>query len=119
VKIAIACKSLLLQKSLEIFLKEYLSSYRYADFLISDRKIDINKPLFLISNKKEANLKVPFSKSQLLLEIKYFYKKNIKPKKPLKEDKIKILEKKIEILCETFKKEIIKSIKEQYGNYEK
>ena len=35
-KIAIVCESELLQKSLEIYLKEYLSSLSDCDFVISD-----------------------------------------------------------------------------------
>ena len=114
-KIAVACKSILLQKSLELFLKKYISAYKYSDFIISDRKISVDKPLFLISKDKEANLHLPFTKSQLILEIKSFYKKNFPDGeyKQSKED-FSLLEKKLELLCNKFQKELIDTIKEHY-----
>jgi len=115
-KVAVACKSLLLQKSLELFLKEYLSSYKYSDFLISDRKIKVEKPIFLISKDKEANISVPFTKSQLILEIKSFYKSlnsSYKEPKPKTKDRSS-LEKKIETLCNEFQSKLIKMLKEHY-----
>ncbi len=115
-KVAVACKSLLLQKSLELFLKDYLSSYKYCDFLVSDRKIKIDKPLFLISKDKEANIKIPFTKSQLILEVKAFYKNLYKDDifDGKKAKDFKSLERKIERLCENFKKDLIKIVREHY-----
>ncbi len=114
-KIAVACKSILLQKSLELFLKNYISAYKYADFIISDREISVDKPLFLISKDEKANLKLPFTKSQLILEIKAFYKKNFeKEGNEQKTADLSYIEKKLEILCKKFQKEVMKTIKEYY-----
>jgi len=114
-KIAVACKSILLQKSLELFLKNYISPYKYSDFIISDREISVDKPLFLISKNENANLRLPFTKSQLILEIKSFYKKNFQSSDTKQQNRdLSLLEKRVELLCEKFQKELIKTIKEYY-----
>ena len=67
----IECKSLLLQKALEEFLKDYLSD---DGFVISDEKGDI------IIGK---DIKKPFSKSQLLLQLERVRPKaKTKPQQP-------------------------------------
>jgi len=73
-KIALACKSLLLTKSLEIFLKTKISSYKKCDFVISDSRIEIDKPLFVISGNT-SNLQAPFPASALMIELDKFYNK--------------------------------------------
>jgi len=74
-KIAILCDSLLLKNSLEIFLKDYISSYKNCDIVISDKKIDTDKLLAIISSSSDADIKKPFSKSSLLIDLKKIYKK--------------------------------------------
>ncbi len=71
-KIALMCNSLLLTKSLEIFLKKNLSSYKKCDFVISDQKLELDKPQFVISDKS-SNLQSPFSESSLMIELDKFY----------------------------------------------
>jgi hypothetical protein len=104
-KIALICNSILLKKSLEIFLKEYLCSYKVCDFVISDKQIDIQKPLFIIG----TDLKLPFSKSSLILKLDKFYKKQKRDQNP---NDLKELEKKIEEIINNFKDEILDAIKE-------
>ena len=72
-QIAVQCSSHLIQASLEIFLSKYLSK-KESDLLISDQFIESEKPLFVISNvDKNAHLKKPFSKQQLLDQLHSFY----------------------------------------------
>jgi len=117
-KIALACQSMLLEKSLEMFLKTYIFSYKQCDFVISDRHIEIDKPLFYISNEN-SDLDVPFSKSSLILSIEKFYnnisKKNsqIKTTNVQKVD-IKDLEEKITNLTDNFRNDLVNVIKEYY-----
>jgi len=117
-KIALACQSILLEKSLEIFLKNYLSPYKQCDFVISDKKVEIDKPLFLISSEN-SNLSVPFLQSSLIISLDKFYKKfvlkeDVETKNTLKKIDIKNLEDKIENLTTTFKDDLIQIIREHY-----
>lgn len=119
-KIALACQSVLLEKSLEIFLKNYITPYKQCDFVISDKKIEIEKPLFYIATD-ESDLNIPFSNTKLLLEIEKFFNENC-----LKRDKsIQIksseqglktneLEDKITKLTDEFRTNLIGIIKEYY-----
>lgn len=115
-KIALACQSILLEKSLEIFLKNYIYPYKQCDFVISDREIEIDKPLFHIASDG-GNLNIPFSKSALLLALdKFFESLHVEDKEVRKIQKIDIkeLEEKIENLTDNFRKDLIKTIKEYY-----
>ncbi len=137
-KIAIDCKSPLLQKSLELFLKEYLSSYKNCDILIQDKKCVDNKKCFYISSDKDADLIKPFSKQKLLetLDKRYKLDKSIvEPKviakkeeiipKKVKELKVKkekndnsldfsLLEKRIEFLTQEYQQNILNTVKAFY-----
>lgn len=117
-KIALACQSILLEKSLEIFLKNHLYPYKQCDFVISDRHIEIDKPLFYISSE-DSDLNVPFSKSSLILVIEKFY--NDIKHETLKTDTtninkvdIKDLEEKITNLTDNFRNDLVNVIKEYY-----
>ena len=115
-KYKIECKSLLLQKALEEFLKEYLSD---DGVVISDEKGDI------IIGK---DIKKPFSKSQLLLQLERIKpKKNVlKTKKGLEIDmsifdelietpKKESFEEKLDKLIDEFSNNLKNLIKEEYG----
>jgi len=67
-KIAVECQSLLLQRSVEIFLQKYLVPYKQCDILISDMYRKTDKPLFVLQDR----LNIPFSKSNLHIEIDRF-----------------------------------------------
>jgi len=117
-KIALACQSVLLEKSLEIFLKKYISSYKQCDFVISDRKIEIEKPLFYIA-PNDADLNLPFASSNLLLALEKFYhslhvKENSELKMVSKEINLQELEEKITRLTNEFRNNLITVIKEYY-----
>ncbi|MDQ7059640.1 MAG: hypothetical protein Q9M43_00305 [Sulfurimonas sp.] len=56
-KIAVECKSPLLQKSLEMFLVKYLSSRKLCDILIRDTQCLNEERCFYISGTEDADLK--------------------------------------------------------------
>lgn len=72
-KIALICDSLLLDRSLEMYLKEYLTSYKMCDFVVATQPVESQKPVFLIGNMEGAHLKIPFTKELLLKELESFY----------------------------------------------
>ncbi|ENO8742034.1 ornithine carbamoyltransferase, partial [Campylobacter jejuni] len=63
-KISLECKDLIIEKTLELFLKDHLVMKKNCDFIISDEKIYTAKPLFIIS-KNSPFLSIPFSKEAL------------------------------------------------------
>jgi len=108
----ISCKSILLQKALEEFLKDYLSD---DGVVISDEKGDI------IIGKE---IKKPFSKSQLLLQLE----KLESQKKPiqkgidisnfddiLQDDNVEKFDEKLDKLIDEFSEKLKNLIKEHYG----
>lgn len=72
-KIALICDSLLLDRSLEMHLKEYLTSYKLCDFVVATQPVESQKPVFLIGDFEGANLKIPFTRELLLQELDTFY----------------------------------------------
>ncbi len=111
-KIALACNSLLLTKSLEIFLKKNLTSYKKCDFVISDKNIEIDKPLFLISSES-SNLQVPFSESSLIIELDKFYNNLMSADTP-KENSVDEMKEKIDFLTKKFRDDLMEVISEYY-----
>ena len=73
-KIALECKSPLMQKSLEIFLQEHVSSAKNCDIVIRDEPCLENEKCFYISSDKDADLIKPFSKVQLISALENRYK---------------------------------------------
>lgn len=116
-KIALACQSVLLEKSLEIFLKSYITPYKQCDFVISDAKIEIDKPLFYIGTEN-SDLIMPFSRSALMLKIDDFYDSlfKIDSKKSIEKVDTEDIEVKITKLTENFREDLIRTIKEHYDN---
>ncbi len=72
-KVALVCESPLLKKSLELYLKGNVSSYEDCDFVISDRAVKSKKPVLFIGKRKDASLRVPFSKEEVLSKAQQFY----------------------------------------------
>jgi hypothetical protein len=112
------CDSLLLQNSLEIFLREYLSSYKQCELVLSDKKRDLQKPVVIINSSTDADINVPFSKSSLLMELQKFYSKKYPEKKSqdtnAKKDNLWKLERKIDKLTLQFRENLIKTIRDFY-----
>jgi len=118
-KIALVCQSLLLARALKSFLKDDIVPYKQCDFVISDKKIELDKPIFYISAKEDARLSIPFSKTALLLSTEDFYKElqsgisNVDQGKTLQHD---FLEEKIAALTEKFRQELVQTLKDYYGS---
>lgn len=131
-KIAIVCDSQLLQKSLEMFLDEHIVNVKNCDIIVSDKKLEnSNKDILYIDSSDNADLKKPFSKSQLLLAIDKLLKKqrdrgtineisasivqNTKEEitAPQKKD-FSILERRIEQITHDYKTDIVRAIKAFY-----
>lgn len=72
-KIALKYSSLLVGKALEYYLQDYLCDEKDAEFIVTDKIIETNLPIFLISKESGANLKVPFTKKMLFDELESFY----------------------------------------------
>ena len=122
-KIAIECKSPLLQKSLELFLAKYLNSAKHSDIIVRDDICEEDdERCFCISSEPGSDLAKPFSKSQLILALEDKYKQikrsdvfleydGEQPKEPLDFD---ILEKRIDFLTKEYKQNILKAVKAFY-----
>lgn len=94
-----------MQKTLEIFLKDYLVDEEEADFIVSDINKKGNKRVFYIGDDSPY-LTLPFSKKVLLYALEEF--DFIVKDSNLKEN----LEDKIALLCDEFKLKLIKTIRE-------
>jgi len=120
-KVAVECKSPLLQKSLELFLAKYLSSPKHCDILVRDVKCMDDARCFYISSENDADLVKPFSKSGLILALEKRYKSldkndsyvsdNVEVEENLEFD---ILEKRIEQLTQEYKQNILKAVRAFY-----
>lgn len=121
-KIAIECRSPLLQKSLELFLARYLSSKKHCDIIVSDEPCLDDTRCFYIASNEDADLKKPFSKSQLILALEKRYKRtslltNVKEElsEPSEESiNFEILEKRIESLTQEYQRNILNTIRAFY-----
>ncbi|NOX14544.1 MAG: hypothetical protein GXP61_00620 [Epsilonproteobacteria bacterium] len=114
-KIALMCNSLLLTKTLEIFLKKNISTYKKCDFVISDQKLELDKPQFIVSGKY-SNLQFPFSQSSLIIGLDKFYDNLYADKEPsivsFQSSKEQIKQK-ITILIEKFKDDLMDILDEK------
>lgn len=119
-KVAVECKSPLLQKSLEVFLSRYLCSSKQCDILIRDEECLNDERCFYISSDSKADLVKPFSKSQLILALENRYKGSYKEIKEIEKEysdepmNFDILEKRIELLTKEYQQNILKAVKAFY-----
>lgn len=113
-KIALECRDIILERALQLFLKEHLSRKKDCDFLICDEKVEFEKPQFLIS-KRSSQLAVPFSKAQLLQALSEFNDALQRLAEQIADEKIKALEDKIEIMAEEFRQQYQSDIDEAIG----
>ena len=121
-KVAVECQSPLLQKSLELFLANYLSSLKQCDIVVRDIKCLNDERCFYVSNKPDADLIKPFSKSQLILALENRYEE-LKEDEPKVEEStevnnepmdFEILEKRIEFLTKEYQENILRAVKAFY-----
>lgn len=118
-KVALVCQSLLLSRALKSFLGETVVPYKQCDFVISDKKIELDKPVFFISSSG-GNLTIPFSKSTLLIELDKFFQELLIKQGSLDDmmptANLYALEEKIVALTEKFRSDLIQTIRSYYGN---
>lgn len=124
-KVAVQCESPLLQRSLELFLSEHLSSIKQCDVVIRDKKIIDSHYSIYISSAEDADIKKPFSRSQLYLKLENFYKKmedvqsikdDVEEIEYMNEDKkdFRLLEQRIDQLTLEYKNSVMKVVKAFY-----
>ncbi|WP_455756710.1 hypothetical protein [Sulfurimonas sp.] len=121
-RVAVECKSPLLQKSLEIFLSKYLSSSKQCDIVVRDEECLNDERCFYISSNPESDLRKPFSKSQLILSLENRYQtiNKDKPQEAVEEEtndeplNFNILEKRIDYLTKEYQQNILKAVKAFY-----
>jgi len=111
-KVALVCESPLLKKSLELYLKESVSSYGECDFVISDKAVKSKKPVLFIGKRQDATLSVPFSKEEVLSKAQQFYLHHIED--VVDSDK-KALDKVLAKLNKKHKEKIDKIIREYHA----
>lgn len=110
-KIALECKDIILERALQLFLKEHLGRKKDCDFIVTDEKIEFDKPQFLIS-KSSSQLALPFGKEELMRVLSEFDEALKKLAIQKANEKIKALEEKIEKITEQFKKDYQSEIDE-------
>ncbi len=107
-RVAIACKDILLERTLILFLKDFLVSKKDCDFIITDEKnLNIKKPQFIIG-KTNSHLKLPFSK-EILLETLYEFSSTINQES----NKVLSFEEKLDNLLNKFKYDLIQLVNEK------
>jgi hypothetical protein len=123
-KVAVECKSPLLQKSLELFLSNYLTSLKHCDIVVRDVECLNDIRCFYVSSDKKADLVKPFSKSQLILALQNRYKGMVvkelvdsEPEPQTQDDtplNFEILEKRIDYLTKEYQQNILKAVRAFY-----
>lgn len=71
-KISFECECILLQKAAMLFLGKFAARRKDCDLIISDKKIEANKPVFIIG-ENSPYLKFPFNKQDLIYTLEDFY----------------------------------------------
>ena len=122
-KVAVQCESALLQRSLELFLEGHLSSLKQCDIVIRDTKVMDSHHSLYISDDDDADIKKPFSRSQLFLALQAFYNKVVEIESvqafddevTLSEGKdFTLLEERINQLTDEYKKNVLHVVKAFY-----
>ena len=115
-KVALLCRSQLLEQSLKKFLNGMIAPVESADILVTDHEVDIDKPLLRIGLDDRADLKKPFSRSQLMikLEEKAAQSTTQSVMHAFTEDEESSLEEKIGEILKRYTQEVIETVKEHY-----
>ncbi|ELC4976918.1 ornithine carbamoyltransferase [Campylobacter coli] len=103
-KISLECKDLIIEKALELFLKEHLVMKKDCDFIISDEKISTQKPLFIIA-KNSPFLSLPFSKEALMNSLNEFDSALKSTAQKLADERRRVLEARIDEIASEFKRD--------------
>jgi hypothetical protein len=122
-KVAVVCESPLLQRSLELFLDKHLSSLKQCDIVLRDKKVMDSHHCLFISDGADADLKKPFSKTQLFLSLDNFYQKiediqviqaEVQEIDAPQGKDFTLLEQRIDQLTATYKKDVLRVVKAFY-----
>jgi len=115
-KIAVECKSPLLQKSLEIFLSRYISSTKHCDIVVRDEVCLADERCFYISSDEKADLIKPFSKAQLIFSLEEKLKSMDKTTAVVDDEPLDfaILEKRIDYLTKEYQANILTAVRAFY-----
>ncbi|MFT7004899.1 MAG: hypothetical protein ACJAWW_002265 [Sulfurimonas sp.] len=118
-KIAVECKSPLLQKSLEIFLSSHLCSLKQSDIIVRDFKALNDERNFFIGKDSDSDLIKPFSKSALILALESRYENiSSKPESKIESSAdgvdFSILEKRIDLLTKEYQANILQAVRAFY-----
>ena len=103
-KISLEFKDLIIEKALELFLKEHLVMKKDCDFIISDEKISTQKPLFIIA-KNSPFLSLPFSKEALMNSLNEFDSALKATAQKLADERRRVLEARIDEIASEFKRD--------------
>ncbi len=114
-KIALSCRSILLEKSLGKFLDDHLVPEQEAELIVTDHPLRSEKPVLRIGTDSEADLGKPFSKSRLMIKIEEKLQAD-RTKEAIRHFAIEeeSLEEQIERAAHEFAQELIKIFKEHY-----
>jgi len=114
-KIALSCRSILLEKSLRRFLGEHLVPESDAELIVTDHPLQSEKPVLRIGTDSGADLGKPFSKSRLMIKIEEKLQAG-RTREAFKHFTIEeeSLEGRIERAVQEFTRELIKIFKEHY-----
>lgn len=119
-KVAVQCDSALLQKSIELFLGENLSSLKQCDLVIRDKKVMDDHHSLYISGSEDSDIKKPFSRSQLYMALENFYTKisDIQSVQAYDEEvcepqlrDFSLLEERVEQLTQEYKNNLLRVVK--------
>ena len=119
-KVAVVCESVLLSRSLEIFLKDSIVDFTDADVVLADREFECEKPILLVSSRPKADIRKPFGKTKLYAILEN-YEKDQRAKKMVFEPQVlpvvhgDDLGLQIEKLVEDFSKKLVQTIKGHYN----
>ncbi|PAF54234.1 hypothetical protein BKH42_01635 [Helicobacter sp. 13S00482-2] len=80
-KISVMCESLLLQDALTYYLKDMLVEFEDCEFVISDRPLQISKPICTIGSSSHSDIKKPFTQISLFENLQNFYHHKLKSTK--------------------------------------
>lgn len=124
-KIAIVCKSPLLQKSLELFLSNYLSSTKRCDAIVSDFDIQTDKPVISVGYEN-CDIGKPFTRAQLFKVLEDRFEHNTYEQEDVscatvvqnnsQEIDLSIIQREIEELTDRYKNDLLRLIKKHYEN---
>ncbi len=114
-KIALSCRSILLEKSLRKFLDDHLVPEHDAELLVTDHPVQSEKPVLRIGTDSGADLGKPFSRSRLMIKIEEKLQAD-RTREAFKHFAIEeeTLEGQIERAVHEFAQELIKIFKEHY-----